>query len=63
MCEAVREDKRLAHTLDREQPAEGIVLPVCEKDVCGDAGAEGGEKMEDVVLARSVRSGENAGEG
>lgn len=43
MCEAVREDERLAHTLEGEESVEGIVLPVCKKDFCGDTGAEGSD--------------------
>jgi len=63
VCEAVREDERLAHALEGEEAIEGIVLPVCEEDFCGDAGAERGDKVKDVALSRSVRKGEKPGDG
>jgi hypothetical protein len=52
---AVREDERLAHALEGKDPIEGVGFPVCEKDFCGDTGAEGGDQMENIVLPRSVR--------
>ena len=55
MWKALQEDERLAHALEGEDPVEGIVLPVCEKDFCGDTGTEGGDQMENIVLPRSVR--------
>ena len=63
MCEAVREDERFAHTLEGEEPVEGIVLPVGEEDFCGDAGAEGSDKVKNIALPRSVRKGEKTREG
>ena len=63
MREAVREDDRLAHTLEGEEPIEGIVLPACEEDFSGDAGAEGSDKVKNVTLARMVRKGEKTGQG
>ena len=55
MREAVREDERLAHALEGEEPVEGIALPFCEKDFCGDTGTEGSDKMKNIVLPRRVR--------
>lgn len=63
MREAVGEDERLAHALEGEEPVGGIGLPACEKDLCGDTGAEGSEQMKNIALPRSVRKEEKAGEG
>jgi len=51
VCKVVREDERLAHTLDGEQPVSGIVVPVCEKYFCGDTGTEGGDEIKNIVLS------------
>lgn len=63
MCEAVREDERLAHALESEDPVEGIVLPAREEDFCGDTGTEGSDEVEDIVLPRRIRKGGKSGEG
>ena len=63
VCKAVREDERLAHTLKGEESIGGIVMPVCEKDFCGDAGAEESDKVENIALPTSVREGEKPGDG
>jgi len=63
VCEAVHEDDRFAHALEGEEPIEGIVLPVCEEDFRGDAGAEGSDKVKNIALARSVRKEEKTEEG
>lgn len=55
MCKVVGEDERLAHALDGKQPVLGIVLSACKKDLSSDTGTDGSDKMENVVLARSVR--------
>jgi len=58
VCEAVREDERLAHTLEGEEPGLGIVLPGCEEYFCGDTGTEGSDELKDIVLPRRVRKEE-----
>ena len=63
VCEAVREDERFAHALEGEEPIEGIVLPVCEENFCGDTGAEGSDEVENIALPRSVRREEKSGQG
>lgn len=58
MCEVVREDEGLGHALDDEQPVFWIVLSVGEKDLGSDAGTDGSDEVENVVLPGRVRSGE-----
>lgn len=55
VCKVVREDERLAHTLDGKQAILGIVLSVCEKDFCGDTRTEESDEIKNIVLERSVR--------
>lgn len=52
MREICRENERLAHALDGEQPTSRIVFSVCEKDFGRDTRTDGSDKMENVVLGR-----------